>query len=157
MARSKTNFTTGRSAKDWDAMVDDDFATRRMVRKHLTREQFGERLFNLSVEKGWTQAELGRQADISRNAVSNYMRGNYLPDPVSLKKLAEALDVKPEDLLPNIVEAEVKMSRSDPVLEVRAAADPSSSWVKINRLIKTKHLPELLALLEKASATANDD
>lgn len=155
--RQKTSFTTGRSAKDWDSMVDDDFSTRRMLRKHLTREQFGERLFNLSVEHGWSQAETARQAGLSRNAISNYMRGNYLPDAVSLKKLADAFDMKPEDLLPNVVEAEVKMSRNDPVLEIKAAADPSSSWVKINRLIKTSHLPKLLALLEEASATASDD
>lgn len=137
-------------------MVDDSFAARRMVRKHLTREQFGERLFNLAVDRGWSQAELARQSGLTRNSISNYMRGNYLPDAASLKALATAFKMKPEDLLPNVVETEYKL-RSDPPLQITTGADPSTSWVKINRLVKTSELPALLALLEKVSVTAADD
>jgi transcriptional regulator with XRE-family HTH domain len=155
MAKSQSHFTNGRSAVDYDSMVDDNFNARRMVRKHLTRQEFGQRLFNLMIDHGWSQAELGRQADISRDAISNYIRGNYLPEPVNIKKLADAFKIKPEDLLPNVAETEIKMV-SAPALEVRTGADPTTSWVKINRLIRSSELPKLLQAIEEASVKTGE-
>lgn len=154
--KSKTSFNSGRSKVDWDSMVEDDFNSRRMVRKHLTRKQFAARLFNLANERGWNQAETARQAGVTRDSVSNYMRGSYLPDAVNLRKLADAFGLKPEDLLPNIIETELKVE-TKPSLEVRTGADPTTSWVLLNRLIKSEGLPELMALINKYGVTANDD
>lgn len=152
--KSRSRFTNGRSAVDYDAMVDDNFSARTMVRRHLTREQFGERLFNLMVNKGWSQAELARQADLQRDAISKYIRGVSLPEPHNLKKLADALDVKVEDLQPNVQETQIKLHAA-PSLDIRTGADPTTSWVKINRLIRNEDLPELLAVLNKATVTAD--
>ena len=34
--------------------------------KHLTKQEFGKRLYKLMISKGWHQSELARRADVAR-------------------------------------------------------------------------------------------
>lgn len=78
-------------------------------------QEFARRLQKAMVAKGWSQSELARRAnallpqiapgqkqgkDFRRDMVSHYIRGKHLPTPANLNALAEALEVRPGDLLP---------------------------------------------------------
>jgi transcriptional regulator with XRE-family HTH domain len=79
-------------------------------------KNFPERLRRLRKEKGYTQEELGKLADVHNVNLSRYERGLSNPSAVVLKRLAEALGVSVGHLVegdPN----EVPLSRlQDPEL-----------------------------------------
>lgn len=58
-----------------------------------------ERLQALRAGKGWLQAELARQAGLSRAYISLVEDGARNPSPPALKAIAKALGVEPADLL----------------------------------------------------------
>ena len=94
---------------------------RPLAPKHLTKQEFARRLYKLMVSKGWHQSELARQADIPRDSVSVYIRGKPLPSPLTVKKLAEALNVTPTELLPNYVESAIE--EDIPSFDMRVSAN----------------------------------
>lgn len=77
--------------------------------------EFGRRLQSAMIAKGWSQSELARRADallpeaspgqkqgndFRRDLVSHYITGKHIPSPTNLDALAKALEIEPEDLLP---------------------------------------------------------
>lgn len=98
--------------------------------------------------KGWNQSELARRAELRRDAVSTYIRGAVYPTPTSLHKLAKALGVDPEALLPNYVEQAV--GESHPSIEFKVSpARPSEAWLKIDRRVSLKTALTVTQLLEE--------
>lgn len=69
---------------------------------------FAQRLNRAMLSKGWTGAELAREAskfapkgvEIGRHLVSAYSRGANEPTEANLNYIAKALGMKPEELLP---------------------------------------------------------
>ncbi len=120
----------------------------RLTPKHLTRQEFAKRLYRLMLEKGWNQSELGRQSGLPRDAISGYIRAKTTPTPLNLQALATALDLKPEELLPNHIESAIEAD--DPAFEMRASgAKPGMSWLRVNRLVSTSTAIAVASLLEK--------
>jgi len=122
--------------------------------KHLTKQEFGQRLYNLMLARGWKQSELARQAGLNRDSVSTYVNGRSLPTPQSLRALARALDMTSEELLPNhtisAIEADV------PAFEMKAsAADPTKVFMRIDRLVTMATAVEILKLLQADSSTTD--
>jgi transcriptional regulator with XRE-family HTH domain len=128
--------------------------------KQLTKEQFGQRVYNLMVKKGWTQSELARQADMPRDSISLYVRGRTFPQPHNLQKLADALDVDPEQLLPNYAEMAIQMD--SPVIDIKVSSqNPKIAWLRVNRLVTTRTALSIAELLNNdedvADATRSGD
>lgn len=61
--------------------------------------EFGEWLRNVLEEKGWTQGELSRRANVSRGAISNIISKRRLPSPESCVNIAQAFNMPPETVL----------------------------------------------------------
>lgn len=119
--------------------------------KNLTKQEFGRRLYKLMLAKGWHQSELARQADLPRDSVSVYVRGKSLPTPLSLKKLAEALDVDPLELLPNHVEGAI--DEGQPAIEFRISPNaPDVAWLRVNRLVSTTVALKIMEMLNADDA-----
>lgn len=124
-----------------DSQTDPD-----MRPKHLTKQEFGKRLYKLMIGKGWHQSELARRADVARDSVSTYIRGISLPEPGNLERLARALGVEPVDLLPNHIEAAI--DNDVPSLEMKVSgSDPRVAWLRINRLVSTATCLKVVELL----------
>ena len=115
-----------------DAMVDP-----KLTPKHLTKQEFANRLYKLMLAKGWNQSELSRRAGLPRDSISTYIRGKTLPTPISLQKLAETLDISSEELLPNHVESAIDFDT--PALEMRVSPNaPNTAWLRVNRAVSLK-------------------
>jgi transcriptional regulator with XRE-family HTH domain len=135
VARKVRTFISGDSAADAP-----------LTPKHLTKQEFGRRLYKLLIQKGWTQSELARQAGLSRDSVSTYVRGSSLPEPLNLERLAKALDVTTTDLLPN--HAEAAIDEDVPSLELRVSTvNGSLSYLRVNRLVSTPTAMKVLEIL----------
>ena len=71
-------------------------------------QEFGRRLHQHMLRKGWRQSELARQAErflpkghkFGRHLVSSYVRGVHMPTQLMLEALAKALDVPVANLIP---------------------------------------------------------
>lgn len=127
--------------------LDGDAQTDEMLRpKHLTKQEFGKKLYRLMLTKGWNQSELARQAGVTRDAVSTYVRGVSLPEPANLDRLAKALDMDAGELLPNHMETAI--DNDVPSLELKVSSmDPRVAWLRINRLVSTATCMKVVELL----------
>lgn len=61
---------------------------------------FGERIKKLRLKRNLTQEELSKKANISRVAIGNYERNDRIPNIAILQRIANALDVDVNDLIP---------------------------------------------------------
>lgn len=121
--------------------------------KHLTKQEFGKRLYDLMLARGWNQSELARQADLPRDSISVYLRGKSLPTPKSLMGLSKALGLSPEDLLPNMMEGAI--DNDFPAFEMKISPNaPQMAWVRINRAMPTPIALKIAGLIGEAD---NDD
>jgi len=124
--------------------------------KHLTKQEFGRRLYVLMMKRGWRQSDLARAADMPRDSVSTYIRGKVLPTPQNLQKLAEALGVQPSDLLPNHIESAIGEDAAS--LEFRVSvSEPNMAWLRVNRLVKLSTATKIAELLERDRAASDAD
>lgn len=115
--------------------------------KHLTRQQFGRRLYQLMLARGWNQSELARQAGLPRDSISTYVRGVALPTPKSLQALSVALGMTPADILPNAVEA--ALDEDHPSFEMKVSPSaPSTAWLRVNRLVSLSTATKIAELIE---------
>lgn len=69
----------------------------------------GARLRRLRERRGWSVDDLAGKADVSRQAISSWETAKALPTPALLKKIAAALQVSIEDLVP-IPSGDVQLS-----------------------------------------------
>lgn len=119
----------------------------KLAPKHLTKQEFGKRLYNLMLRKGWHQSELARQSGLPRDSISVYIRGRSLPTAVSLKALASALDITPEELLPNHVESAI--DDDAPSIEFKVSPNlPDRAWLRVNRLVSIRAALKIMDILE---------
>lgn len=125
----------------------DDLTENAPAPRRLTKQQFGRRLYQLMLARGWNQSELARQSDLPRDSISTYVRGVALPTPKSLKSLADALDMKMSDLLPDAVEAAV--DEDFPSLEIKVSPSaPNTAWLRVNRLVSLTTATRIIDLIE---------
>jgi transcriptional regulator with XRE-family HTH domain len=123
----------------------------KLAPKHLTKQEFGKRLYNLMLRKGWHQSELSRQSGLPRDSISVYIRGRSLPTALSLKQLASALGVTPEELLPNHVEGAIDDDL--PSIEFKVSPNlPDRAWLRVNRLVSVRAGLKIMEVLENDNA-----
>lgn len=122
--------------------------------KHLTKQEFGRRVYRLMTERGWHQSELARQAQLTRDAVSTYVNGRSLPDPRNAQKLADAFGMTVEQLLPNLVEQSI--DRDPPAMELKVSAlNPNVAWLRLNRLVETENAMKIMSILREDNAASD--
>jgi transcriptional regulator with XRE-family HTH domain len=123
-----------------------------MVPKHLAKQDFAKRLYRLMLKRGWNQSELARRADLPRDSVSTYIRAKVMPTPQSTERLAAALGVAPEELLPNHVESAIE--EDTPSLEMKVSVNaPSKAWLRVNRLVSLSTAARVIDLIEAENAS----
>lgn len=132
--------------------------------KHLTKQEFARRLYQLMLSKGWHQAELARQAsnaapdgvEVSRDNVSTYIRGTSLPSPPKVAALAAAFGIEPQALLPNYTESAI--DEDSPSFEMKASdGEPGRAWVRVNRLVTFDTATKIAALLQDDTIGETND
>ena len=122
-------------------------ADKPLAPKHLSRQEFAKRLYRLMLKRGWNQSELARRADLPRDSVSTYIRAKVMPTPQSAERLARALGVTPDELMPNYVESAIE--EDAPSLEMKVSVNaPQKAWLRVNRLVSLSTAAKVIALIE---------
>ena len=117
--------------------------------RELRKGEFAKRLNALKNEKGWNQSDLARAADMGRDSVSQYIRGNNIPNPKNLKKLADAFAVKPEELYPNYLASAVETEIPSYNFK-KMPGDDEHTWVQINQKVPNKIAGKIFKLLHSS-------
>ena len=108
-------------------------------------QKIGRKISELRKDKNMTQMELADQMGISFQAVSNWERGNSMPDISKLPELAEVLNVSLDELLGEktiLVEAAINDSIEEVITNCDACAEEISEILpilkpeQINSLVK---------------------
>lgn len=129
----------------------DELPSGDLTPKHLSKQEFGRRLYQEMMAKGWNQSELARQAELPRDSVSTYVRGVSFPTPKSLQKLANALDLSPAELMPNSVESAIE--EDSPSLNMRVSTGaPNTAWLQVNRLVSLTTAVKVIEMIEADTA-----
>jgi transcriptional regulator with XRE-family HTH domain len=120
--------------------------------KFITKAEFGRRVHQYILKKGWTQSELARRSGLPRDSISTYVRGAVFPSELSLDKLAKALGVKAEELLPNKLENTISRSQH-PSFEMKASeTEPGLVWLRVDRLVKFASAVQIANILDNDDA-----
>lgn len=131
------NLSSGSSGPRPSQLVKTEYARR--LKKHLDR-------------KNMRQSDLARLADLNRDVISTACRARSLPDPVNRAKIARALGVAPEELLPNDMQGDTNMA--EPPYSLRAyGTDGKLAWLTVNRLVEAKTGSAVIALLNEDKAS----
>jgi transcriptional regulator with XRE-family HTH domain len=132
-------------------MIGDSPSGSNLAPSHLTKQQFGKRVYQLMLSKGWRQSELARQSGLPRDSISVYVRGKSLPTPTSLAALAKALGVAPEELLPNHIEGAIDADM--PAIEMKVSPNaPNIAWLRVNRLVTVESAMKIMDILANDNA-----
>lgn len=116
--------------------------------KALTKQEFGRRLYALMMARSMSQSDLARLASLGRDSISTYVNGKTFPTPRALKKLADALGVEPEELLPNGLMS--AMEDEFPAVELRqAAGHTDKAWLRVNRAMSFATAAKVIALIDE--------
>lgn len=119
--------------------------------RHLTKQEFGKRLYTLMLDRGWHQSELARRSGLPRDSISVYVRGKSLPTPQSLAALAKTFGIPAEELLPNHIESAI--DEDAPAFEMKVSPNaPLVAWVRLNRLVTVRTALQIAELLEADDA-----
>lgn len=117
----------------------------------LAKQEFARRLRSQILQRDWNQSDLARAAGLTRDSVSSYLRGLVLPQPLSLDRLAKALGVTPDYLLPEVAVAAVDLE--NPAFDLKvSASQPDQAWLRINRQVSfatAARISEMLAAEDK--------
>lgn len=79
-----------------------------------------------------------------------------MPGPVNVRKLAQALGVDPEKLLPNLVEDAVQQSAPQVDMKI-SQTRPDVAWLRIDRAVKTATAIEIVNLLAADQTARKSD
>lgn len=129
----------------------------------MVLDQFANRLQEMRKAKGWNQSDLaravwgelttkdGRQVARNRDRISAYEMGKSWPDPHNLQAIAKALEVKPEDLAPDITASTVE--RQNPALSITQIAGHSDKvHLVVNQLVSMDTATQVMAILNRNGA-----
>lgn len=126
-------------------------------------ENFGDRLHRILLEKEMTQSDLARkvwnetrtdargyEVVVGKDSISRYIHNRATPDPLTLKKIAEALKMAPEDLAPELV-AGSKGTTSQPEVRIESLAGHSGKvLLQIRRAVPLDTAVKIASILSES-------
>lgn len=95
---------------------------------------------------GSTTDRRGYEVAKNRDRISVYLKGNAIPDPVNMRKLADSLGVKEEDLAPDIVASAVERENPEMAMAM-APGHPDKCFLQINKLVPLTKAAKVISLL----------
>lgn len=66
------------------------------------QKKIGEQIKNERVQRGWTQEFLAERAGLKQSHISRLELGVHTPSDLTIKKIADALDIPPDKLDPGL-------------------------------------------------------
>lgn len=126
----------------------------------MENQQFARRLHAAMTNKGMNNSDLARalwgettdtkgyKVAKNRDRIAVYLRGEGLPAPATLHKMADVLDVPKEELMPEI--ATPNIDRSHPEFAMKMLGNTNRVQLQINAIVPLSVAVEITRLYEQA-------
>jgi transcriptional regulator with XRE-family HTH domain len=90
----------------------------------------------------------GFEQVVGRDRISAYVNKKALPSPITLKKIADALDMDVHELAPNLTAAAVE--KDDPSLEMKMIeGHPDKVLLRVNQLVPLSVAAKIIAMIDE--------
>lgn len=94
------------------------------------------------------QSDLARAAGLPRELISTYVRGVAFPTPKSLRRIADALQVKVDDLVPSAM-GMIAQDEVPSFAMTEIAGQRGQVWLRVNRMVPAAHAARIFAILQE--------
>jgi transcriptional regulator with XRE-family HTH domain len=111
------------------------------------REDLARKLRLALHAREWNQSDLARAANLPRELISTYVRGTSFPTSRSLRRLADALQMKIEDLAP--LAPGLFQWEPPPTMEITGLAN-GMARIMVNTVVPIAVALEIGRLIERA-------
>ncbi len=118
------------------------------------REDLARKLRLALHTREWNQSDLARAANLPRELISSYVNGRAFPTTKSLRRLAEALQLKVEDLAPQA--PGMFQWEPPPTMEITSLANGMAK-ITVNTTVPISTALEIGRLIEAAMAREGDE
>lgn len=125
--------------------------------KDVIKREFASRLRRHLLKKGWSQTDLANAAakkmpdkKFGRYLISGYVNAQYLPHSLNLEAIAAALDISPDELIPQGGTNLPKRGEATPPQDLRVLGDGRAS-LRINQVVPMDVALKILQLLNETS------
>jgi transcriptional regulator with XRE-family HTH domain len=116
------------------------------VRPESPHAHFARGLYKLMVDRKWTQADFAREAGVSDDAISRYVRGNTGVSLVNAEKMAAALGMSVDEMMTACTAA----GEPHQFLEAKAAAAPAGQVrLQVDQYVPYALAVKILTLLQR--------
>jgi transcriptional regulator with XRE-family HTH domain len=116
--------------------------------RDLARQELARRLAKALQDRDMNQSDLARASGLPRELISTYVRGVSFPTPKSLRRICDALHMKPDDLVP----ASMGMVAQDEVpafAMTEIAGQRGAVWLRVNRMVPASAAAKIFAILQE--------
>lgn len=117
---------------------------------------FAARLLRARQRKNWSQADLVRASGLTKDSISKYHRAESLPHDYSLAKLADALGVKPGDLMPSrlddLEDLSAQQGSSSPIEFRVMPGNSARALLRIDQIVSTATALKIIEMLNADAA-----
>jgi transcriptional regulator with XRE-family HTH domain len=132
--------------------------TNRTETEAAEMDEFARNLLELMARKGVSQSDVARAVwgsatdnrgrDVARNRdrISNYVRGKQLPEPKTIKKLADVLGVTPSELYPALGKPEGRNAPADVSLTA-VGGRPDMAFLVVNKMLPMNVAVKILSMI----------
>ncbi len=125
-------------------------------------QTLGQKIHALLLKKGMRQSDLARKvwpgetktdargypAPRGRDRISAYVNDKAMPEPATLKRIAKALDVEVDFLVPGALIS--PHERDTPAMNIKVLADaPDRCFLQINKLLPLRVALEIAKLVDE--------
>lgn len=123
------------------------------------KRQLARNLQRALADRGWSGAELARRASqytpkgtFGRDSISKYLKEQTLPNATHLDAMAKALNMDPDELLPNPMAARLARRPSPESPVSMEAGKNGTARLRINEQVPIDVAIEVIRMIRKATA-----
>ncbi len=116
--------------------------------KAMSLREFGHRLDEMLLDRGWSQADLHRKAGLSKDTISKWVAGKVDPSPRNLGVVAKAFGMSIDELYPHYMDnLDNAAQRSRGGVEF-VSNDSKMGTLTVDRVVSTETAMKILDLLK---------
>lgn len=124
---------------------------------------FARILQNEMLKRGWSQSDMaraiwnedtvdsrGNRAAKGRDRISQYVNGRQIPEPQTLRMMADVLGMTVEELAPDVTADAIEKDNPSLLLHAIGGHD-NMALLKVNRILPLSVAAEVIRIIEAAS------
>lgn len=112
------------------------------------RALFGSKLKNAIRDANMNQSDLARRMDVTKDAISSYVRGRSLPNDEALAKIGAILQVDIEYLLPRRYDTAPNV----PTIKLESIGDNSGRYfLRVNIVVDLEEANKIISLIPRGA------